>query len=116
MSSLLCSLFDALELEPDAEEPALRVDDDVIVYFDESAQGLEMICPLGELPATTDRLQQVLRMNYIGPVILAADSDAVVLLALIRMPNDSSGAELLTALESLILAARGVRRELNLVQ
>jgi hypothetical protein len=115
MEILLQSLYDCLGLEREADESALFIDEELMVHFDETAQGLEIICPLGELPTDTDRLQRVLKMNYIGPVVLASDADGAALLALVRMPEDSSGEELLAALEGLIQAARGIKRELCFV-
>lgn len=115
MDNLLYSLYDALGLELDAEDAALLIDDDLIVHFDDFPQGLEMICPLGALPTDIDRLQQVLQMNYIGPSILAADADGTTLLALVRMPEGCSGAELLEALQKLIAAAYEAKQELGLM-
>ncbi|WMI97583.1 CesT family type III secretion system chaperone [Pseudomonas chlororaphis subsp. aurantiaca] len=112
MEHLLCCLSDALGVELNVDESALQVDDELIVHFEESERGLEMICPLGELPTDTARLQRVLKMNYVGPLVLAADADGVALLALVRMPDGSSGDELVAALEGLIQTARGIKEEL----
>lgn len=114
MESLLYSLYDALEMELDGEDPTLVIDDDLLVHFDEYPEGLEMICPLGALPSDTERLLHVLQMNYLGPIGLVADAEGTTLLALARMPEGSSGAELLKALEDLIQAALTAKRELGL--
>lgn len=116
MDTLLYSLYDALELEFDGEDATLLIDDEMVVHFEESSQGLEMICPLGELPSDTARLQHALRMNYLGPCGLAADAEGTTLLALTRMPEGSSGAELMKALEDLIQTASAVKREFGLTQ
>jgi hypothetical protein len=112
METLLYSLYDSLGLELDFDEPALFVDEELMVHFDESPQGLEMICPLGELPIDAALLRQALQMNYGGPLVLASDADGAALLALIRMPDGSSGEELLAALKGLVQAARGIKRAL----
>lgn len=114
MGYLLHSLYNSLGLEQTTDEPALFFDNELMVHFDETAQGLEMICPLGELPADTARLQRALKMNYGGPVVLAADADGAALLALVLMPEDSSAERLLAALEGLLHAVPGIKRELGL--
>ncbi|VVO48128.1 CesT family type III secretion system chaperone [Pseudomonas fluorescens] len=111
METLLCSLYDALGLEMNIDEPALLIDEELMVHFDESPQGLEMICPLGEIPTDAALMRQALQMNYAGPLILASDVDGEVLLALVRMPDGSSGEELLAALEGLVQAAREIKSE-----
>ncbi|MBV8045280.1 CesT family type III secretion system chaperone [Pluralibacter sp.] len=116
METLLYSLYDALDLELDGEDATLLIGDDLLVHFDESSQGLEMICPLGELPSDTARLQYARQMNYFGPCGLAADAEGTTLLALARMPEGSSAAELLKALEDLIQAASAAKRELGLTR
>lgn len=112
METLLYSLYDSLGLELDFDEPALFIDEELMVHFDESPQGLEMICPLGVLPADVTLLRQALQINYAGPLILASDADGAALLALVRVPDGSSGEELLAALEGLVQAARGLKRAL----
>ncbi|WP_252090968.1 CesT family type III secretion system chaperone [Pseudomonas sp. MWU13-3659] len=113
MGYLLHSLYDSLGLEQATDDPALFFDDELMVHFDETAQTLEMICPLGALPADTDLLQRALKMNYGGPVVLAADADGAALLALVVMPEDSSGEELVAALGGLLQAALDIKRELG---
>ncbi|WP_130107686.1 hypothetical protein [Iodobacter fluviatilis] len=114
MENLLLSLYEALGLELDAEEPVLWVDEDLAIYFDETAQGLEMCCPLGELPNDIVQLKWLLQHNYACPVVLAADADNTLLLALLRAPIDSEGGDLLALLELLINSTRALRDQLDL--
>ncbi|TSJ87056.1 CesT family type III secretion system chaperone [Chitinimonas sp. BJB300] len=114
MDNLLLSLYDALGLELDTEEPVLWVDEDLAIYFEETPQGLEMCCPLGALPDDVAQLKRLLQRNYVDPVVLAADADSTLLLALLRAPEDSEGVDLLAMLELLISSARGLRDELGL--
>ncbi|KMN35782.1 hypothetical protein VI26_09345 [Chromobacterium sp. LK1] len=114
MNTLLLSLYDTLGLALDDEEPVLFFGDDFAVHFEESASGLEMVCPLGALPADAGTLQRLLQHNFANRVTLAADADGELLLALLRLPDDSSGAELQAGLEFLVGAARGLQAELGL--
>lgn len=116
MENLLSNLYDALGLDLEDDEAALLVDEELLVHLEESEQGLEMICPLCELPNDVAVLHRVLQRNYVGPVVLAADAEAEVLLAVVRMSDDSSGAELTAALDSLIQAARAFRSEMDPVE
>lgn len=114
MEHLLFSLYEALGLELDLEEPTLLIDGELSVHFDTSDQGLEMICPLGPLPQDLASLRRALQRNYASPVTLATDADGEVLLALLRVEDGHSGAELLAALERLVQEARQAQHELAL--
>ncbi|MGQ5523094.1 CesT family type III secretion system chaperone [Chitinimonas sp. PSY-7] len=114
MENLLLSLYDTLGLELDAEEPVLWVEEDLAVYFEETPLGLEMICPLGALPNEVAKLQQLLQHNYASPIVLAADADNSLLLALLRTTDESSGTDLLAKLELLISSAHELRKMLGL--
>ena len=114
MENLLITLYDTLGLELDLEEPVLWVSDDLAIYFEETSQYLEMICPLGPLPVEVTKLQHVLQRNYASPIVLAADAENSLLLALLRTSDDNSGAELLAKLELLISSAQELRNTLDL--
>ncbi|WP_208854864.1 CesT family type III secretion system chaperone [Chromobacterium haemolyticum] len=114
MNTLLLSLYDTLGLVLDDEAPVLFFGDEFAVHFEESAAGLEMACPLGVLPSDAATLQRLLQHNFASPVTLAADADGELLLALLRLPDSSSGAELQAGLECLLGVARGLQTELGL--
>ncbi|WP_313690231.1 hypothetical protein [Pantoea sp.] len=106
MSNIIYSLYDALGLEIDGDDPVLIVDEELTIYFNESDHTLEMCCPVGPLPNTVDDLQRVLQLNYSSPVVLATDADKTALLSLLRLPATSSAAEVESGLHQLISVCR----------
>ncbi|WP_174849533.1 type III secretion system chaperone family protein [Yersinia artesiana] len=109
MLNIIYRLYDALGLEIDSDEPVLVIDQDITVYFNESEDLLEMCCPVGPLPTQVSQLQHVLQLNYATPIVLAADADNILLLALARFPETSEGAELEAGLQQLIAITRNLR-------
>lgn len=102
MPSLLYCLYDALGLDAPEDEPFIRINDELEVYFNESEAGLEMCCPFMPLPSDVMLLMHFLRLNYTSPIIIAIDDENTALLALIRLPHNSTDEELLAGLELLI--------------
>ncbi|MCC7006308.1 MAG: hypothetical protein IT497_06665 [Ottowia sp.] len=114
MSSLLATLYDALDLELDEDAPMLMIDDHLAIHFATTETGLEMICPIGPLPNDVAQLQQLLVFNYQeNAVILAADADAECLLALLKLEGDHNGSELIKHLEKLIETASTLKEKLT---
>lgn len=114
MDYLLPTLYGALGLNFDEDNPMLFCGDDLAVYFEETATGLEMICPLGPLPDDVKTLQRLLQYNCADSAILAADSEAQVLLALLRTSGDSAAQELCDALDRLVDVATRLKSEFRL--
>ncbi|AHF78204.1 Cell invasion protein [Sodalis praecaptivus] len=110
MQNLLLDLYESLGLDP-MDDPALLINDELEVYFDESDAGLEMCCPLRSLPTDSDQLQAILSMNYASPVTLAADADQSVLLALYRLPPESSTEDMLAGLSLYVETIEQLRQE-----
>ncbi|WP_455871805.1 hypothetical protein [Serratia proteamaculans] len=110
MLNIIYSLYDALGLEVDSDDPALVIDEDLTVYFNESEDTLEMCCPVGPLPTEVTQLQDVLQLNYSSSIVLATDANKTLLLALLRFPNTCLGAELETGLHHLIAITRNLRK------
>ncbi|MDF7659142.1 hypothetical protein PUG81_09185 [Erwiniaceae bacterium L1_54_6] len=108
MSNIIYSLYDALGLEIDGDDPILIVDDELTIYFHESENSLEMCCPVGPLPSEVNFLHNVLQLNYSSPVVLAADADKKALLALLRLPEASTATELESGLHQLISVVRSL--------
>ncbi|AOJ73529.1 MULTISPECIES: CesT family type III secretion system chaperone [Burkholderia] len=114
MYSLLSPLYEIMGLEWDDEDLVLFFDENLAVHFDESPTGLEMVCPLGALPEDPETLKRLLQYNYAGSVILAADADEALLLALSRVSGERSGEELHDALKDLVGIANRLKSELRL--
>ncbi|AJJ62037.1 type III secretion system chaperone family protein [Yersinia aldovae] len=112
MHNIIYRLYDALGLEIDGDDPALVIDNDLTIYFNESEDALEMCCPVGPLPTQVTQLQNVLKLNYASSVVLATDAENTLLLALQRFPETSCGAELEAGLNQLITITRDLRQTL----
>ncbi|BAE73826.1 putative invasion protein [Sodalis glossinidius str. 'morsitans'] len=106
---MLC-LYEALGLDP-LHEPAVLINDDLEIYFDEAFEGLEMSCPLIVLPDNSERLQTILSINYASPVTLAVDAERSVLLALYRLPAQSSEEEMLAGLSLFVESVEQLLQE-----
>lgn len=111
---LLFSLYDSLGLELDDETAALFIDNDLRVHFDYSGQIMEMICPLGTLPAEMACMQLVSQMSSISPFVLTADAKGKILLTL-QMPKECTASEFVETLQRLIQTASVARQELGLI-
>lgn len=112
MLNIIYRLYDALGLEIDGDDPALVIDSDLTVYFNESGEMLEMCCPVGILPSDVTLLHKALQLNYSSPVILAADADNKLLLALMRFTQESSAPEVEAGLHQLVEITRDMRKHL----
>ncbi|MBT9432280.1 type III secretion system chaperone [Candidatus Sodalis endolongispinus] len=108
-NSVLC-LYEASGLDP-LDEPALLINEELEIFFDESFDCLEMSCPLMVLPEDSERLQTILSINYASPVTLAADANCFVLLALYRLPAQSSEEEMLAGLSLFVESVEQLRQE-----
>ncbi|MGL5758548.1 type III secretion chaperone protein SigE [Plesiomonas sp.] len=106
MHYLLARLYDKLGLNYPEDDAMLVVDDELHVYFSESSEGLEMLCPFLPLPQDTATLQHALQLNYSGPVIFGIDADSTTLIAAIRLPIDSMDDSLIAGMEQLIHSVR----------
>ncbi|HGJ5855145.1 hypothetical protein [Arsenophonus nasoniae] len=102
MQKLLSFLYDCFGLELDNEEPVLSINNDLSIYFDRSNGVIEMICPLMRATNDPELLIQILKINYYSNVILSTDLDASVILAIYRIPGESSESDMLSALELII--------------
>ncbi|QBY45700.1 hypothetical protein QE197_19570 (plasmid) [Arsenophonus nasoniae] len=102
MQKLLSFLYDYFGLELDNEEPVLSINNDLSIYFDRSNGVIEMICPLMRATNDPELLIQILKINYYSNVILSTDLDASVILAIYRIPGESSESDMLSALELII--------------
>ncbi|ECG8590424.1 type III secretion system chaperone [Salmonella enterica subsp. salamae] len=102
MENLLSRLYTTLGLDVPEDEPYLIIDDEIQVYFNESDLTLEMCCPFMPLPNDILTLQHFLRLNYTSPVIIGADADNTALVALYRLPQNSTEEEAITGVELLI--------------
>ncbi|MCC3719970.1 hypothetical protein LLS47_00860 [Rouxiella badensis] len=112
MLNIIYRLYDALGLEIDGDDPALVIDNDLTVYFNESGETLEMCCPVGALPTDVAILHRALQLNYASPVTLAADEENTLLLALMRFPEESAAAEVESGLHQLVAVTRKMRQHL----
>ncbi|RLR17499.1 type III secretion system chaperone [Sodalis-like symbiont of Bactericera trigonica] len=112
-NSVLC-LYEALGLDP-LHEPAMFINDELEIYFDEAFEGLEMNCPLMVLPDDSERLQTILSINYASPVTLAADAERSILLSLYRLPAQSSEEEMLAGLSLFIQSVEQLLQEPALI-
>ncbi|MCU1760745.1 hypothetical protein NTD84_13580 [Pseudomonas sp. 14P_8.1_Bac3] len=112
MLSIIYRLHESLGLEIDADDPTYVVDNDLTVYFNESADVLEMYCLVGALPSDSCRLQRALQFNYSNTVVLAADADNAVLIALLRFPETAPDTDLQTGFQQLVAVTRELRMNL----
>ncbi|CAM3425947.1 hypothetical protein [Rouxiella silvae] len=71
-----------------------------------------MCCPVGILPSDVTLLHKALQLNYSSPVILAADADNKLLLALMRFTQESSAPEVEAGLHQLVEITRDMRKHL----
>ncbi|WP_063657850.1 hypothetical protein [Candidatus Arsenophonus triatominarum] len=102
MQNLLSFLYDYFGLELDNEGPVLSINNDLSIYFDISNGVIEIICPLMRVTNDPELLIQILKINYYSNVILSTDLDASVILAIYRIPEESSESDMLSALELII--------------
>lgn len=111
MSYLLSRLYDALGLAEPGDEPLIKVDDELTIYFNESESGLEMCCPFATLTDDVNLLHYYLRINYAGPIVIGVDEDNTALLALHRLLPASTDDELLAGLELLIQSVNQLMKQ-----
>jgi hypothetical protein len=86
--------------------PALVLDEHMVIHFLQREDRVEIVTSLGGLPDQVSALSKLLSFNYSEaayPICFASDSEGNDLLAIIRLPVDSSYEVLLAALHSLIL-------------
>lgn len=96
--------------------PALVLDEQMIVHFVLREDRIELITSLGGLPDQVPMLSKLLILNYSEapyPVCFASDGEGNDLLAIIRLPLESTSETLLAALQALVLQIEASKTEID---
>lgn len=117
----LQQLFTQLGLEyPDEigtdAYPALVVDAQLIIHFTDRQDRVEMVTSLGGLPHQTQVLVKLLTLNYSDapfPICFASDADGNDLLAIIRLPVNTTPDLLFAALQALVRQIESYKTEME---
>ncbi|MGL4858833.1 MAG: hypothetical protein ACRC5A_03670 [Enterobacteriaceae bacterium] len=96
------------------EQQYLLINDQTALIFEETDEGLRVICPVSLLPDDVYQLRQVLRYNYATPVIFASNTDDSLLMALLDIPEECDVETLKSLVEQLVTMVLSLRSQLNL--